>query len=431
MDVSFLVAVSIFLLFISLILVSAINYFTRVPESATILEIRDKVKNLFNVFFGSGGIATSERLTTQLYRVPLLLDDTNGTARTNEVVALGVEHDFDCDKKTAWNSTVRVYDQQFNELPSKISYQEFCSSQWLNTSIVTFLVNTSANEKKRVYVYWINNTNTTSPKHNTALTGYWKFDEAGGILAKDSSGYQNNGTLNSFDFNASSGWYNGSSCEYGSCLKFDGRNDYVSVADTKDIRGAKADFAIAAWINPGTVSGTQRFVWKNDGNANFNGYYLSLSGASVVCGFGDGTIKVEPSGGTVSANTWYNVMCVRSSSSDFITLYVNGVNVSGAADTLASTITYAGQLELGGRSDASEFFNGTMDDARIYNKSLTTAEITSISNATLLAVTAFAQENVTAIDASKAQNLTARRYDEVRTILGGDYNFRIEISEKK
>ncbi len=430
MDVSFIVAVSIFLLFISLILVSAINYFTRVPESATILELRDKVKNIFDTFFGSRGIATNERLTTQLYRVPILLEDTNGTVRTNEVIALTIEHDYDCDQKSSWNNTIRVYDQEFKELASRVSYQEFCSSQWINTSILTFFVNTSANEKKRVYVYWINNTNTSSPKHNTTLTGYWKFDEAGGTLAKDFSGYQNNGTLTNVDFNASSGWYNGSSCRYGSCLRADGVNDYVAVPDDRNVRG-NTDFALAAWINPNSVSGTRRLIWKSDGNANFNGYYLGLSGSSAACGFGDGTNGVEPTGGTVAVSNWYSIICVRNSSADTITLYVNGINVASNTDTLTGTISYTGQLEMGGRSSSSEFFNGTVDDIRIYNKSLSTSEITSISNATLFTVSAFPQENITAIDASKVKNLGDRNYEDIRSVLGGDYNFRIEIREKR
>ena len=194
MDVTFLVSVSLFLLLISLVLVSAINYFTRTPESATLIEIRSKTKDLFDLFFGSGGIVTNERVTTDLYRIPILLDERNGTDRTNEAVAVSIEFDDECDKIASWNNTVRVYDQQLNELPSRISYQQFCTSQWLNTSFVTFFVNMSANQKRRVYVYSINNSNTTAPNHTLTLTikGYWKFDDASGTLARDSSGYQNN-----------------------------------------------------------------------------------------------------------------------------------------------------------------------------------------------------------------------------------------------
>src|SRR3989338_5835778 len=98
MDVTFLVAVSIFLVFVSLVLVSSINYFTRTPESATVIEFRNKVKNLFDIFFGSGGIAADERATVDLHTIPLLLEERNGTSLDNAIVSASVEFDDLCNK---------------------------------------------------------------------------------------------------------------------------------------------------------------------------------------------------------------------------------------------------------------------------------------------------------------------------------------------
>ena len=430
MEVTFIVSVSLFLLFISLILVSAINYFTRTPESATILEVRDKVKNLFNVFFGSGGIITGERATVDLYRIPLLLEEKNGTARTNEVVALGVDFDEPCNKKTSWNNTVRIYDQQFNELPSKISYQEFCTSQWLNRSIVTFIVNMTANEKKRVYVYSINNSNTSAPNHNITIKGYWTFDEASGTTAKDFSGSQNNGTLTNFNFNSSSGWYNGTDCKYGSCLKFDGANDFVNVSNPSNIPIGNSEYTIAAWFKVDLFAGAQGVVgWGNFGTTNqvnalrLYGEFCSNLGFRNYWWSNDLSVCTN----YPAVGGWSHVAATFDGTTRRI--YLNGTQIASDTPT-GHNVPNANNFRIGSTNNG-EYFNGTIDEVRIYNRSLTTAEIASIANATLLTATSFPSENITAISAAKLQELSGRNYQEIKAVLGGDYDFTVEVREKK
>lgn len=428
MEVTFIVSVSLFLLFISLILVSAINYFTRTPESAVILEVRDKVKNLFNIFFGSGGVITGERATVDLYRIPVLLEEKNGTARTNEIVSLSVDFDEVCNKKTSWNNTVRVYDQQFNELPSKISYQEFCTNQWLNRSTVTFIVNTSANEKKRVYVYSINNSNTSAPSHNLTIKGYWTFDEASGTTAKDFSGYQNNGTLKNFDGTPSSGWYNGTDCIYGNCLKFDGVNDYVNASNSSQLQ-IKNAITVSVWINATGTASSQRIVTKMSAN---DGYRLEYNSSGIVrLGvFNGGNGGFGSCGSALTTDRFTSIIATFDGSTVYC--YKNGVLAGSNSPSISTIGTSTDNLVIGSTSAGdSLYFNGTLDDLRIYNRSLTIAEIASISNATLLTTTAFPAENITAISAAKLQELAGRNYQEIRTALGGDYDFTVEVREKK
>ncbi len=440
MDVSFLVAVSLFLLFTSIVLVATINYFIRVPESATIIELRSKTKNLFDIFFGSGGVSTSERVTVDLYRIPLSLEETNGTARTNEVVAVSVDFDDVCDKEISWNNTVRVYDQQFNELPSKISYQEFCSSQYLNRSVVTFVTNISANKKERVYVYSLNNSNTTAPNHDVIVKGYWTFDEAGGTLAKDFSGSQNNGTLTNFDFNSLSGWFNGTSCKYGSCLKFDGSNDYVNVSDSSSFNLING-FTLVAWVNASQLADNGGIIVKGTGSAASTLFQLeTMANGRVFIYVYDNTqatwIGRQTSASAISTNAWYHIVATwdGTTGSTGLDIFVNGV-VKDAGDAnsgaISSVTGNTNPVTIGARTSGTYPFNGTIDDARIYNRVLTTDEIKSIVNATLLTVSSFPAESVTAVSAVKVQELSGRSYQEIKSLLGGDFDFRIEIREKR
>lgn len=444
MDATFIVAVSIFLVFTSLVLVSSINYFTRTPESATVIEFRNKVNNLFDIFFGSGGISTDERATVDLHRIPLVLDELNGTARTNAVVSVSLDFDDLCDKIVSWNNTLRVYDQQFAELPSKISYQEFCKSQWLNTSFVTFYVNMSTNEKKRVYVYSINNSNTTAPNHNATLTikGYWKFDETSGTVAKDSSGYQNNGTL----FNGTDRCANGN-CPvwttgvYGNAVQLDGSNDYVNISDSSTVNLTSERITLAAWVRLNGTAGsdtTEKIISKTAGagSEQYELLYTTDSFSGVPNRFrfdlrtSNGLVILYTNETFTSTSAWYHVAGVYNSS--HMIVYVDGREKN--ATTQSSIITgRASDVSIGRTATGGQYFNGTIDEVRIYNATLTASQISSLaltSNQTL-DVKSFPAETIVGISAAKIQELAGKGYQDLKSRLGGDFDFRIEIREKK
>lgn len=442
MDVSFIVASSLFLLFIALILVSAINYFIRTPESATILELRSKTKDLFDVFFGSGGITTNERVTTNLYRIPLILEERNGTTRTNEPVSLNVEFHELCSQPISWNDTVRVYDQNFLELPSRISYQQFCTSQWLNTSQVAFIVNMTANEKKIIYVYTINNTDTTAPNHNTTLRGYWKFDETSGTLAQDSSGWENNGTtINGTDRCANGNcplWATGI---YGNAIQLDGSNDYVNVSDSASVNLTWNVLTLSAWVNfNGTVStdNTQRIISKTAGSGSeqYELLYTSDSFTNTQNRFrfdirnSSTFVSLYTNETFTSTNRWYHVAGVYNSS--HVIIYVDGreKNTSQHIGLITGRVS---DVNIGRLSTGGHNLNGTIDEVRIYNESLSASRIANldIRSNQILTVSTLPPETISAISASEVQKLSARDYPELKSLFGGDYDFRIEIREKR
>ncbi len=440
MDVTFIVAVSIFLVFIFLILAATVNYFTRTPESMLVLELRGKAKDFFNNLFGRGGIATNERVTTDLHRIPLLVEELNGTARTNEVVAVSAEFDDLCLRKASWNNTVRVYDHGFNEFPSRISYQEFCSSQLLNTSYVTFLVNISANEKKKIYIYSINSTGTTPPKHNTTLKGYWKFDETSGTLARDSSGWENNGTL----FDGSTRCANGS-CPtwaagiFGNAVQLDGSNDYVNVSDSSSINLTSDRLTLAAWVklNGTTGSSTIGSIVSKTAGSGSEQYEISYTTNShgtpnrfrFDTRTSNGLSILYTNETFTETNVWYHVTGAYNST--HMIIYVNGLEKNATSQS-GSVTGRVSDVGIGQSAATGNNFNGTIDEARIYNETLSASSISALAirSNQISGVTIFPSETITAIDATKLQNLTSRNYAELKSALG-DFDFRIEISEKR
>ena len=55
-------------------------------------------------------------------------------------------------------------------------------------------------------------------------------------------------------------------------------------------------------------------------------------------------------------------------------LYVNGVQTASRALT-GSIVTTTGLLKIGGNAVSGEWFNGLIDEVRIYNRALTAAQI--------------------------------------------------------
>jgi parallel beta-helix repeat protein len=207
------------------------------------------------------------------------------------------------------------------------------------------------------------------------LVGHWKFDEGSGATAYDSSGYAHDGTI----YGAS--WVPGKN---GTALGFDGVEDRVEVEHDANLDPGTEGFTLTAWVKPSIVMefpDHQRIVWKNSGSPMLNGYYLSLVGSSFIFGVGDGSSKAEPMGGEAEAGVWYFVVGVRDRVSGRAVVYLNGVQVDERTDA-SGDIDYTGKLLFGGRNDYSvEFFNGRIDDVRIYSRTLATNELLELYQA--------------------------------------------------
>jgi hypothetical protein len=81
----------------------------------------------------------------------------------------------------------------------------------------------------------------------------------------------------------------------------------------------------------------------------------------------------------IAAGQWYHVACTYDGT--IVRVYINGAQIT----TLAKTGVIADEVGtgwlIGARSPASPaiFMNGRLDDVRIYNRSLTAADVTALN----------------------------------------------------
>jgi YVTN family beta-propeller protein len=85
--------------------------------------------------------------------------------------------------------------------------------------------------------------------------------------------------------------------------------------------------------------------------------------------------------------TWYHLVVQRDTASRVLRLYVNGVLVNSTADTLTGDISYSGNTSIGRRypdatiGSGNNYFNGTIDEVLIANRTLSDADVLAQYNA--------------------------------------------------
>ena len=207
------------------------------------------------------------------------------------------------------------------------------------------------------------------------LVGYWHFDEGTSSIVYDSSGNNNNGNL----INGPN-WQSESNCKVGKCLSFDGVNDYVSILDSTYLR-LTGDASWLAWVKTSLPNGKRNTVISKTYNNEFDIVIEPDGTISFYHGNGVWEEFQEPAGAKVTASQWTHFAIVRTISNKTVKWYVNGEYV-GFDDFNTVPTASTQNIQVGSRLGTSDFFNGIIDEVRIYNRALSDSEIKAIYDAT-------------------------------------------------
>jgi len=206
----------------------------------------------------------------------------------------------------------------------------------------------------------------------------WSFNEGSGSAAADTVG-TNNGVLTNFNFSGNSNWKTGAECVSGGCLSFDGSNDYVDVGDDQSLNIISA-ITMEAWIKPNSFGNGWRIIDKPYTSLAepYSQYDLRLgevtdgtNKASIDLSIG-GTRKKLNTVSIMTAGNWYHLVGVYDGSS--MKIYFNGALDNSISQT-GSLTSYSTRTTIGGWKNTTAFFNGSIDEVRIYNAALTASAI--------------------------------------------------------
>jgi len=216
---------------------------------------------------------------------------------------------------------------------------------------------------------------------NLAL--YLKFDENSGTTANDASANANNGTI------TAAAWV--SPAKSGAALSFNGTSSYVNIPHSLSLNLSSA-ITIAAWIKPTLAAdGNARYiVYKDDlwgiaKNADGTIYaYTNISGVEQLLS----TTIIPPDGNWTQITYTFDGNTMK--------LYTNGQLQAQSAHTGAIT-TSTNSVRVGMHNN-KWYWNGSVDEVKIYTRALTANEISADYNSQTNDVTApAAVSNLSAI----------------------------------
>src|SRR5262249_19415969 len=134
-------------------------------------------------------------------------------------------------------------------------------------------------------------------------------------------------------------------------------------------------FTLSAWVNPASTFTDFRSILVK----NYSYYlYASVTGycgnGSLLGGFNGATAQTVCQPSPLPVNTWTHLAVTYTGST--LTFYRDGVAV--ATSTVSGTLSpTTGTLQIGG-SQFGEYFNGLIDEVRIYNRALNDTEIQTL-----------------------------------------------------
>ncbi len=207
------------------------------------------------------------------------------------------------------------------------------------------------------------------------LVGHWTLDETTGTSASDSSGKGMGGTLSNglmFDTDSVTG-------QVGNALDFDGSNDYIDLPDGFNdfVKGC----TISLWVYPTSVQSWARFIDFGNGSSADNiwfGRRADSDDLAFECWSGSSSNGLVYAADAITLNTW-QMVTVTVDSSGNVKLFKNGQLIqtgTSAPASVSRTNNYIGRSNW----SADDYYQGRMDDVRIYNYNLSDSDVMALYN---------------------------------------------------
>jgi glucose/arabinose dehydrogenase/PKD repeat protein len=203
-----------------------------------------------------------------------------------------------------------------------------------------------------------------SPPLPSGLVAAYSMSAGSGTTLADVTGKGHTGTIAGATWSAAG--------KYGGALSFDGTDDWVTIADANDLDLTNG-MTLAAWVNPTELAGGWRTVAFKEGSPLAYTLYADDGAGLPISEISTGGVFRNARGtATLALNTWSHLAGTYDGAA--LKLYVNGTLVRTLAVTGDMPVT-TGVLRLGGNNLWDEWYQGLLDEVRVYNRALSQAEI--------------------------------------------------------
>jgi hypothetical protein len=196
------------------------------------------------------------------------------------------------------------------------------------------------------------------------LVAHWEFEEGQGDTTYDSAG-SNNGTIHGAQ------WTAGKVGDY--ALEFDGNNDYVET-NNGILNLTMENHTIALWAKNDDL-GSGVIIAAGD---SLKWWCLSYSSShSMYLAHWDDDViyTIVNSDGPASVGQWTHI-AMRRDGSEY-SMFIDGVKQIDT-EAVGNDFQIEENIYFGQQETTGQFFDGSIDDARIYNRALSEAEIMAL-----------------------------------------------------
>ncbi len=210
--------------------------------------------------------------------------------------------------------------------------------------------------------------------YEMAPDGHWKLDETSGTTAADSSSRGYDGTYNNTPTLGGSG-------VFGNAAEFDGVNEHVEVASTSSLNNPKA-ITVACWAKSDTatwndygmlVSKRAQFVMSpTPGSMLLTWYVFDDSAAQQTLAYNLGAIS------GFDLQEWHHYVCTYDPDLGIQAMYVDGVLINSVSRSFTLN-SDTGSLFIGFDDGLARYFDGMMDDVRVYTYALNAIEVAALA----------------------------------------------------
>jgi hypothetical protein len=207
-----------------------------------------------------------------------------------------------------------------------------------------------------------------APSITTNLITHYNFNDSA-ATATDVTGHGHTGTL------VGSPTYTAGAPSLGNGMAFNGTTQYVTIPDATDLD--LQSYTLAAWVKPAVSQVTWASVVTK-----VPSYYLYSSGAppghcatAGVPAGGHGGNEYTCGTTALTTGAWSHVAVTFDSAT--VRLYVNGVAVGTPWATAVLPAIGTELLQLA-NSNQGEWFQGTLDEVRVYSRALSPEEVTML-----------------------------------------------------
>lgn len=178
----------------------------------------------------------------------------------------------------------------------------------------------------------------------------------------DASKYGNNGTVNGSAIWVSTGRYDGA-------YQFDGIEDKIIIKNDSSL-DIMNYLTMSAWINPSSVPASDRYIIVE----KLVVYYLTYDSNKklAVYWYNTSSPGYHVSDTVINTSEWTHVLSTWNGSD--VKLYINGVLDKTIPTNTPGKVDSSKVLHIGAES-TNRYFNGSIDEVRIWNRSLSADEV--------------------------------------------------------